>query len=121
MVNTFNWSIQKLRVVPQQDSKTNIVTQADWICVAVDDKNIVQSAVLGVKSFSLGDGFTPYDELKEEQVLGWCFAPETITKTDQDGEVTTVIKHLKADTEAQLSEWSQKQFEPPLPWAKIPA
>ena len=126
MANTFKWSVQKLRVAPQQDDKTNVVIQADWLCVAMNEENIVQAAASGIKSFILGDSFTPFDQLTEEQVLDWCFAPETITHTDKDNNVTTIVKHLKADTEAQVAGQIQReleriQTEPALPWVKITA
>lgn len=120
MANTFKWSVQKLRVAPQQDDKKNIVVQADWLCVAVDEGNIVQAAASGSRNFTLGDSFTPYEELKEEQVLEWCFAPETITVADRDGNATTTIKNLKEDAEAQVTgqiarQLKQKALEPALP------
>jgi hypothetical protein len=122
MANTFKWSIQKLRVTPQQDDKTNVVIQADWLCVAMNEENIVQAAASGSKSFSLGDTFTPFDQLTEEQVLAWCFEPETITETDREGNVTTTVKNLKTDAEAQVTDQiarqlAQKAVEPALPWA----
>jgi hypothetical protein len=121
MSNTFKWSVQKLRVAPQQGDKANVVIQADWLCVAMDDENIVQAAASGVKSFSLGDTFTPFDQLTEEQVLGWCFASETVTETDREGNVTTTVKNLKTDAEAQVTgqierQLAQKAAEPALPW-----
>ena len=120
MANTFKWSVQKLRVAPQQDEKTNIVVQADWLCVAVDEGNIVQAAASGSRSFTLGDSFTPYEELKEEQVLEWCFAPETITETDREGNVIATVKLLKEEGEAQVAGQIARQLakqasEPALP------
>jgi hypothetical protein len=121
MANTFKWSIEKLRVTPQQSGKTNVVIQADWLCVALDEKGIIQTAASGVKSFTLGDSFTPFDQLTEEQVLQWCFEPETITNTDHEGNVTTTVRLLKDEGEAQVTDQierqlSQKATEPVLPW-----
>ena len=123
---TYKWSVQKLRVVLQQDSNPNVVVQADWFCAAVNENDITQAAASGTKEFSLGSSFTPFDQLTENQVLGWCFEPETITHTDKDNNVTTVVKHLKADTEAQVAGQIQReleriQTEPALPWVEIPA
>lgn len=122
MANTFKWSIQKLRVAPQQGDKANVVIQADWLCVALDAGNIVQAAASGVKSFTLGDSFTPFNQLTEAQVLGWCFEPETVSETDREGNVTTTVKNLKANAEAQVTgqiarQLAQKESEPALPWA----
>ena len=125
MANTFKWSIQKLRVAPTQGDKTNAVIEADWLCVAMSEDGIVQAAASGVKSFILGDIFTPFEQLTEEQVLTWCFEPETVTETDRENNVTTIVKHLKSDAEAQVTgqierQLTQKQSEPALPWAQIP-
>jgi len=124
MANTFKWSVQKLRVAPQQSDKTNVVIEADWLCVAMDEGNIVQAAASGKKNFSLGDSFISFNDLTESQVLDWCFAPETVTETDRDGNVTTAIKYLKTDTEAQVAgqiarQLAQKESEPALPWANV--
>lgn len=121
MANTFKWSIQKLRVAPQQDDKINVVIQADWICVAMSEENIVQAGASGKKNFSLGDSFVNFDELSESQVLDWCFAPETVTDTDREGNVTTTVKNLKTDVETQVTgqierQLAQKAVEPALPW-----
>ena len=122
MANTFKWSIQKLRVAPQQDDKTNVVVQADWLCVAVNKENEIQTAASGVRTFTLGDSFTPFDQLTEEQVLEWCFAPEVVTWTDKDNVEQSTTKHLKAEGEAQVTgqierQLAQKAAEPALPWA----
>jgi hypothetical protein len=125
MANTFKWSIQKLRVAPQQNDKTNVVIEADWLCVALDEEGVSQAAASGVKSFTLGDTFTPFDQLTEEQVLQWCFEPEVITLTDVDSTTTTTItKHLKDEGEAQVAgqiarQLTQKAAEPALPWANV--
>lgn len=121
MANTFKWSIQKLRVTPQQGDKANVVVQADWLCVVMNNENIVQAAASGSKSFTLGDSFTPFNQLTEAQVLQWCHAPETITETDREGNVTTTVKNLKTDAEAQVTgqiarQLAQKESEPALPW-----
>tara|TARA_R110000868_G_scaffold53725_1_gene168443 strand:- start:45 stop:413 length:369 start_codon:yes stop_codon:yes gene_type:complete len=121
MANTFKWSVQKLRVAPQQDGKTNIVVQADWLCVAISEENIVQAGASGSKSFTLGDSFAAFDQLTEAQVLDWCFAPETITETDRKGNVTTNVKNLKTDAEKQVTGQIERQLvqnaaEPALPW-----
>jgi hypothetical protein len=124
MANTFKWSIQKLRVAPQLNDKTNVVIEADWLCVALDEENVSQAAASGVKSFTLGDTFTPFDQLTEEQVLQWCFEPEVITLTDVDSTTTTITKHLKDEGEAQVADQiarqlAQKDAEPALPWANV--
>jgi len=106
---TFNWSINKMQVMPAQGDKTNVVTKAEWFVTAIDQNNNSTSST-GTCNLSLGDTFTPFEDLTEQQVLGWCFASE----------------NFKANTETQLTEQiarqlTQKQTEPTLPWAQIPA
>ena len=124
MANTFKWSVQKLRVAPQQGDKANVVVEADWLCVALNDEGVAQAAASGVKRFTLGDSFTPFDQLTEQQVLDWCFAPEVITLTDVDNTTTTVTKLVKEEGEAQVADQiarqlAQKAAEPALPWANV--
>lgn len=122
MAITFKWSIQKLRVVPQLDDKTNVVVQADWLCLAIDGENRIQTASSGTQNVHLNGYFTPYEELTEKQVLSWCFDPQVVSETDEHGTVTTVTINLKTDIEARLTSQIQQQAaqvanEPPLPWA----
>ena len=121
MAITFKWSIQKLRVVPQLEDKTNVVVQADWLCAAINDEGIIQAAASGTKQLTIEKFFTPFEELTEAQVLSWCHYPETITETDREGNVTTTTKNLKAEAEAQVTGQIERQLqkdatEPALPW-----
>ena len=105
---TFNWSISKMQVIPVQDNRTNVVVKAEWLLRAVDDNNNGASFASGICSFSLGDTFTPYEELTEQQVLNWCFA----------------LENFKINTEAQVTEkierqLAQKATEPALPWVQV--
>ena len=121
---TFNWSISKMQVIPVQDSKTNVVVKAEWLLRAIDDNNNAASFASGICSFSLGNTFTPYEELTEQQVLNWCFAPENFSSIDSEGNQTTITKHLKTDVETQVTEQIarqlvQKATEPALPWVQV--
>jgi len=107
---TFNWSINKMQVIPEQDNRTNVVVKADWLVRAVDKDNNAASFASGSRSFSLGNTFTPFEELTEQQVLNWCFALENF-KTNTEAQVTDQIARQLA----------QKQSEPALPWTQIPA
>ena len=123
---TFNWSISKTQVLPVQDGIANVVTKAEWFVNAVDADSNMTSSSSGTCSFSLGDTFTPFEDLTEQQVLDWCFAPKIVRQIDSQNNVVATVKHLKVDTETQLTEQiarqlTQKQTEPTLPWEQIPA
>ena len=57
-----------------------------------------------------GGSFTPYDQLTQEQVLGWCWA----NGVDKDATEAVV-------QEAIDSQINPTVIQPPLPWAGTPA
>jgi hypothetical protein len=103
----FKWSVEKVVV-----AEGNLVTHVHWRCEAEG------FACSGVRGLARSDSFTAYDQLTEQQVLGWCFAPETITWADPiDNTITTITKLLKDDGEAQIaSQINRVKNEPALPW-----
>ena len=117
---TFKWSVSKVGV-EQQKGKANIVTNVDWIVQAIDSNNNLSASAAGTRNFALGSTFTAYEKLTEQQVLAWCFQPETISVTDKDNNVRTVTKNLKDEGEAQVAgqiirQLAQAAAEPALPW-----
>jgi hypothetical protein len=102
------WTISQLDCVPQEDGLTDVVVTAHWQCTANQDE--YSSNVYGTASFTLeqGAGFTPYADLTQDQVLGWCWT----NGVDKDA--------TEANVEAQL----EAQINPPiispaLPWATV--
>jgi hypothetical protein len=100
MIN-FKWSIEKVKVT----GDTKIVTHVYWRCDANDDG--LSDAFAGVNELTLGDTFTAYNQLTEQQVLDWCSSVKT-----------TVEAQLVDSIEQQRI---TKQSEPALPWLQIPA
>lgn len=118
---SFKWSISKVRV-DQQNGKSNVVVNAEWRAEGTDGE--FTAAAAGHRDFTLGSSFVEFDQLTEQQVLDWCYAPEEISLTDRDGVVTTFTKLLKDETEAQLvnlinQQINKKASEPELPWAQV--
>lgn len=121
MAITFKWSVSKVKVA-QQDNKTNVVTNVEWLVQGTDAVNNLTAFASGVHSLTLGDTFVDFDKLTEQQVLNWCFEPVTTKFTNFQNNVTTVTKYLKDESEAQVSgqiarQLAQKAVEPALPWA----
>lgn len=106
MATTFTWVIEWMQCKPQEDGRTDVVVTAGWECVGVDGSH--SSRIYGSCSFSAPSGsFTPYDQLTQDQVLGWCWA----NGVD------------KASVEANIAAQIQDQInppviQPPLPWAQ---
>lgn len=100
-----NWKIEWMNVKPAEGSLTNVVVTAGWRCVNQQDDVSVDA--YGSCGFTMpGNPFTPYDQLTESQVLGWCW----------DNGVD------KAEVEANLTKQLADKLNPPivnkpLPWA----
>jgi hypothetical protein len=101
---TLSWIIERLLVKPTEGSLTDVVITADWRCNGSQDN--YSGTCYGSTSFAPPSGsFTPYPDLTEQQVLGWCFA----NGVDQ------------AAIEANVSQQIENQINPPiiappLPW-----
>jgi len=101
---SINWIIKQLLVKKTEGELTDVVISANWSCRASDG---TYSAVLtGCASFAPPSGsFTPYDQLTEAQVLGWCFS-NGVDKTAIEANVTQQIN----------DQINPPIIAPPLPW-----
>jgi hypothetical protein len=109
---TLSWIIERLLVRKVEGTHTDVVITADWRCNGTetigtgDDAKTYSGTCYGSTSFAAPSGdFTPYPDLKPEQVLGWCFA----NGVDQAA--------IEANVTAQI----ENQINPPvialpLPW-----
>jgi hypothetical protein len=81
-----NWNIVQL------DRKTadNYVTTAHWTCTATDGD--FSANAYGTVGFS-GDLVTPYENLTQEQVLGWVW--EQIDKAEIEANLNKQIEAQK--------------------------
>ena len=101
---TISWIIERLLVKPTEGSLTDVVITADWRCNGSQDS--YSGTCYGSCSFAPPTGsFTPYPDLTQEQVLGWCYS----NGVDQTA--------IEANVTAQI----QNQINPPvvvlpLPW-----
>ena len=99
-----SWIIERLLVKPTEGSYTDVVITADWRCNGSQDS--YSGTCYGSCSFAPPtEGFTPYDQLTEQQVLDWCYA----NGVDQ------------AAIEANVTQQINDQINPPvvvlpLPW-----
>jgi len=110
------WTIEQNWVKPVEGSKTDVVVTSTYRCKASETVGTGDGAktyigtVDGSCSFQPPSGaFTPYDDLTQEQVLGWCYA----NGVDQ------------AAIEANVTQQINDQINPPvialpLPWAAQP-
>jgi hypothetical protein len=99
-----SWIIERLLVKPTEGSLTDVVITADWRCNGSQDQ--YSGTCYGSASFAPPSGsFTPYEDLTQEQVLGWCYA-NGVDKTAIEANVTQQIEN----------QINPPIIAPPLPW-----
>jgi len=101
---TINWIIQSLLVRKVEGTYSDVVITADWRCNGTQDQ--YSGTCYGSCSFQPPTGdFTPYEDLTQEQVLGWCFS-NGVDKTAIEANVTAQID----------DQINPPVIAPPLPW-----
>ena len=105
MATEITWLVGQLDCVPQTAEGADFVVTVHWSCNGVDGD--YSGSVYSTCSFAVvqGEAFTPYDQLTQDQVLGWIWA----NGVDKDA------------TEAAVEGQIQNQINPPivsppLPW-----
>ena len=94
---TYIWSITSLSTVSKVDNKLNVVVLAQWTLTGTDAIG-VQASLNSSSQFTLtqGAGYTPYDELTENQVIEWVQAELGVdgvnaTKTCIENQIASII------------------------------
>jgi hypothetical protein len=101
---TLSWIIERLLVKPTEGDKTDVVITADWRCNGSQDQ--YSGTCYGSCSFAPPtENFTPYEDLTQDQVLGWCYA-NGVDKTAIEANVTAQIEN----------QINPPIIAPPLPW-----
>jgi hypothetical protein len=101
---TISWIIERLLVKPTEGDKTDVVITADWRCNGTD--GTYSGTCYGSASFAPPtENFTPYDQLTQDQVLGWCYE-NGVNKTAIEANVTQQIN----------DQINPPIIAPPLPW-----
>jgi hypothetical protein len=102
---TILWIIERLLVRKVEGTLTDVVITADWRCNGSQDQ--YSGTCYGSASFAppSGSGFTPYEDLTQDQVLSWCFA-NGVDKTAIEANVTAQIN----------DQINPPIIAPPLPW-----
>lgn len=102
------WQIEWMRCVPQVEGVENLVVECGWRATATEGAH--SATAYGSCTWSQpesAEGFTPYSELTEDQVLGWVFC------SGVDRAAT------EASLQRQLADLiNPPVVQPPLPWVK---
>jgi hypothetical protein len=107
---TITWTVTSMTAYPQHEGETDVVFSVAWCCTATDGTftNAVPGSI-GV-TWQAGTPFTPYDQLTEDQVLGWVFAGLGSEKATVEG---YAVKGVEEQANPPV-------VTPPLPWAPPP-
>ena len=116
-MTTFTWSITSMETSTQTiDGYTGVVLTAQWMCFGTDTigspAKVYNERANGVCSFPIpetGAPFTPYSQLTQDQVLGWCYA-NGVDQAEVEATVQATIDNLVYPTQEQM----------PLPWQAFP-
>jgi len=111
-MTTLSWIIERLLVRKVEGTYSDVVITADWRCNGTettgtgDDAKTYSGTCYGSASFAPPTGsFTPYPDLTQDQVLGWCYA----NGVDQAA--------IEANVSAQIADQiNPPVIAPPLPW-----
>ena len=104
---TTTWIIERMDCTPTYDQYTDVVILAYWRVNGSDGTYF--ATVYGNQSFTF-DGttpFTPYDQLTEEQVVGWvqtAMGPERVAQINNS--INVIINN----------QVNPPVVTPPLPW-----
>jgi hypothetical protein len=98
------WIIERLLVKPTEGTYSDVVITADWRCNGSQDQ--YSGTCYGSTSFAPPtENFTPFPDLTQEQVLGWCFS----NGVDQ----AAIEANVSLQIENQIN---PPIIAPPLPW-----
>ena len=99
MAATMEWKVDNLAYYPTKDGQSKVVYEVNWRCNGTEEKDgeTYSSSAAGnnIIAYDADASFTAFDDLTEDQVLGW------IWKTDSDDE-NDMSKVVKADIEANV-------------------
>lgn len=101
-----NWIIEWMQTTPTAASPSEAVLQVGWRCTGTQDA--YTATVYSTCTLPAADpeSFTPYADLTQDQVLGWCWA----NGVDKDATEAAVAQQLENQKNPPV-------IQPPLPWA----
>jgi hypothetical protein len=89
---------------PQEDGNTDVVFTVHWTCSGTD--GTYNASIYSTCGVPLTAGtFTPYDQLTQAQVLGWCWA----NGVDKDATEASIQSSIDGQINPTV-------IQPPLPW-----
>lgn len=99
-MTTFTWTIAQL----ERNTADGGVTVAHWRCTAVDgDYSASAYGTVGFTPDASADGFVPFDDLTEADVLAWVYG--SVDKDATEAALTAKIEAEKNPTTTVGTPW----------------
>jgi len=106
---THTWKITSMSVLPEQDGETDVVVFASYEVTGIQDQTT--ASIDGIQQFTYTGGeFTPYEDLTEEQVVGW------IQSVLGDNGINSIYSCIDGQINSTLNPPPTPHPEP-LPWS----
>lgn len=103
---TYAWIVNAMDCYPQAEGHTDVVFTVHWTCSGTDGAHT--GSVYSTCSIPVSTtNFTPYADLTQEQVIGWCWA-NGVDKAATESAVQLQIANLA----------NPPVVTPPLPWSQ---
>ena len=109
MTTAITWSVTAMNCLPVSQGNTDVVETVHWTCSGTQTANgqTYNGSVYSTCQVPYSGGsFTPYDQLTEQQVLGWIWA-NGVDKTATEAAVQQQINN----------QINPPVVTPPLPWS----
>lgn len=105
-MTTYSWTINLLPNYPSAEGQSDVIFEVIWTLTGVDGQySASEQGAIGV-NYVEGQPYTPYNELTEEQVLGWVTS--TIPEETLNIYKTSIQRNIESQKEVQIL---------PLPWS----
>ena len=112
-MTTTTWVIEWMQTTPTTANPAEVVLTAGWRCNGTDTVG-TPAVVYNATAYSTcsfpqpaeGGAFTPYADLTQAQVLGWCWN----NGVDKDATEASVQQQIDQQINPPV-------IQPPLPWA----
>ncbi len=101
------WTIEWMKTTPTTATPPEYVITAGWRCTGTDGdySGTVYSTCSFAQAAEADGSYTPYSDLTQDQVLGWCWAAG-VNKEATEAAVAGQIENQK----------NPPVIQPPLPW-----
>lgn len=108
MTMIFEWTIEKMKCLAQQDGREHVVFNVSWRIDASDGfRRVTSCGDAHIPYDANALPFTPFADLTEGQVIGW------VKKVITDEQIERIETMLKADIDSQIA---PTIITPILPW-----